>query len=72
MTIMNAQLRDNKRIEQLRGIIAIAQEEIDAIESRNYRSFAYQEHVSSNWFTKVRYPSECNMPQGHPSHCNCY
>lgn len=77
-----AQIRDSRRIEQLRDIIALAQEEIDAIERRNYSSVPYQQHVAGNWFTveqmqnsrftKGRYPSECHMPQGHPSHCGCY
>lgn len=69
---MNTKIRDSRRIEQLRGIIAIAQEEIDAIERRTYSSISYQQHVERSWFVLGRNHSECDMPQGHPSHCNCY
>lgn len=60
--------RDESRISQLRDIIRIAQDEIDAINNRNYSSVAFQRHIEKNWFVKEL---PCTMPQGHPSHCGC-
>lgn len=64
--------RDESRISQLRDIIRVAKEEINDIENRNYSSVRFQQHITNNWFTKGRTPQQCDMPQGHPSHCGCY
>lgn len=61
--------RDENRISQLRDIIRIAQDEIDAINNRNYSNVQFQRHIERNWFVKGQKP--CTMPQGHPSHCGC-
>lgn len=62
--MMNAKIRDTRRIEQLRDIIAIAQEEIDAIERRNYGSVSFQQLIVKEWFNAYaaehHHPSQCN------------
>lgn len=62
--------RDESRISQLRDIIRIAQDEIDAIKNRNYSNVQFQRHIERNWFVAGDKP--CTMPQGHPSHCGCH